>query len=176
MKIFEFTIVASGLDPNSEDFEDRFFEAGCRDTTIAFVKGRIVIEFQREARNFSHALVSAIRDVQKAGATVEHVEPDYLVSISDIAKRAELSRAAVSLFAKGERGEAFPAPIARVTTESPLWDWVHVASWMFRRRKLSLAALVQAKIVREANRAVSETHGHIEQSRFGQKLLAELHA
>jgi hypothetical protein len=29
---------------------------------------------------------------------------------------------AISLFAKGERGKDFPAPVAKVTTESPLWD------------------------------------------------------
>jgi hypothetical protein len=176
MNKYEFTIIASGLDPNSADFADRFFDAGCDDATIAFVKGVIVLEFEREARNFAHALISAVQNVQQAGATVKHIEPDYLVSLSDIADRCKISRAAVSLFAKGKRGAGFPAPIARVTSESPLWDWVHVARWMYHRRTLSLTTLVQAKMVRDANRAVLETHGRIEQSRFGKKLLAELHA
>lgn len=170
MRTYEFTIVASGLDPTAPDFEDRFFEVNCNDATLAFVKGRIVLEFQREARNFSHALASAIQDVMRAGATVEHIEPDYLVSLSDIADRCSLSRSALSLFAKGERGERFPSPIARITSESPLWDWVHVARWMFHRKTVSLAALVQAKIVRDANRAVVETSGRIEHSRFGRRL------
>ncbi len=174
MKKFCFTIIASGLDPEAADFEDRFFNAGCDDATIAFVKGAIVLEFEREAQNFAHALVTAMRNVQKAGATLEHIEPDYLVSLSDIAERCKLSRAAISLFAKGERGAGFPAPIARVTTESPLWDWVHVARWMYHHKKLSLTTLVEAKIVRDANRAVFETRGRIERSRFAQKLLAEL--
>jgi hypothetical protein len=167
MKTYEFTIIASGLDPTAPDFEDRFFEANCDDATLAFVKGRIVVEFQREARNFSHALASAIQDVMRTGATIEHIEPDYLVSLSDIAERCSLSRSALSLFAKGERGESFPSPIARITSESPLWDWVHVARWMFRRKTISLATLVQAKIVRDANRAIVETSGRIEHSRFG---------
>jgi hypothetical protein len=174
MKTFEFTIIASGLDPDADDFEDRFFEAGCDDTTIAFVKGRIVIEFAREARNFSHALLSAIRDVQSAGAAIEHIEPDYLVSLSDIAERSNLSRAAVSLYAKGERGENFPAPVARVTSESPLWDWVHVARWMYSRGSISLEDLIQAKIVRDANRAVIQSNGRIENSGFARRVLAEL--
>ena len=114
MQTYEFTIVASGLDPTAPDFEDRFFEANCDDATLAFVKGRIVLEFQREARNFSHALASAIQDVMRAGATIEHIEPDYLVSLSDIADRCSLSRSAVSLYTKGERGEGFPSPIARI--------------------------------------------------------------
>ena len=62
MKTYEFTILASGFDSTAPDFEDRFFEAGCDDATLAFVKGRIVLEFQRKAPNFSHALASAIQD------------------------------------------------------------------------------------------------------------------
>jgi hypothetical protein len=174
MKKYNFTIVASGLDPTAADFEDRFFQAGCSDATIAFVKGVIVLEFEREARSFGHALISAVHDVQRTGAVVKHIEPDYLVSLSDIAERSDLSRSAVSLFTKGERREGFPAPVARVTTDSPLWDWVHVARWMYRHRRLSLEAVVQAKIVREANRAVLETHGRIERSRLGKRFLVEL--
>lgn len=172
MEKFEFAIIASGLDHADKGFFDRFYEAGCDDSTIAIVKGLIVLEFEREAKNFAHALVSAVQDVQKAGATIEHIEPDYLVSLSDIAQRCQLSRSALTLFAKGERAENFPAPIARIATDSPLWDWVQVARWMYRRGKISLDLLVQAKMVRDANRALSENEG-LEQSRFGQKLLAK---
>ena len=73
-------------------------------------------------------------------------KPDYLVSLSDIAERCDLSRSAVSLFTKGERREGFPPPVARVTTDSPLWDWVHVARWMYRNRRVSLEAVVQAEV------------------------------
>jgi hypothetical protein len=174
MKKYTFTIIASGLDPTAADFEDRFFRAGCGDATIAFMKGVIVLEFEREASSFAHALISAVHDVQCAGAAVQHIEPDYLVSLSDIAERCNLSRSAVSLFTKGERREGFPPPVARVTTDSPLWDWVHVARWMYRNRRVSLEAVVQAKIVRDANRAVLETHGRIEHSRLGKRFLVEL--
>jgi hypothetical protein len=170
MSQYEFTLIATGLDPTAADLEDRFFNAGCIDATVAFVKGRIVVEFQREARNFSHALASAIRDVTQAGALIEHIEPDYLVSLSDIADRCALSRSALTLFAKGERGDGFPAPVARIMSESPLWDWVHVARWMFHRGTISLSILVKAKIVRDANRAIAETRRRIEPSRFGRRL------
>jgi hypothetical protein len=161
MKRFNFTIIASGLDPESGDFADRFFEAGCGDATLSFQKGAIVLEFDREARNLAHALMSAVIDVHRTGAKVEHIEPDYLVSLSDIAGRAKVSRAAVSLFAKGERRKDFPAPVARVTTESPLWDWVQVARWMYRKRTISRTVVVEAKIVREANRALEATEGFL---------------
>jgi len=59
MKTYEFTIIASGLHPEMEDYEDRFFEAGCDDATLAFQKGVIILEFSREDVSFSHAVSSA---------------------------------------------------------------------------------------------------------------------
>src|SRR5437763_4127758 len=103
MKTFEFTIVAEGLDPAADDFEDRFFDAGCADATVAFQKGAIVLEFAREAPTFLKAVTSAVADVQQAGATVKRIEPDPLVTLSEAARRAELTRAAISLYAKGAR-------------------------------------------------------------------------
>lgn len=176
MNKYEFTIIASGLNPSQKDFEDLFFEAGCDDATIAFVKGVIVLEFEREAKNFAHALVSAVRDVRAAGASVEHVEPDYLVSLSDIADRCNMSRSAISHFAKGARREDFPAPIMRLTTDSPLWDWVQVSRWMYRQEKVSLNTVVQAKLVRDANRALFKSQGRLEQSRFSKRILDQLEA
>jgi transcriptional regulator with XRE-family HTH domain len=163
MKTFEFTLIATGLDPQADDFEDRFFEAGCDDATLSFQKGAIMLEFTRAASSFKNAVVSALENVLRAGAKPIHVEPDYLVSLSDIAARVGLSRSAVSLYAKGERGRDFPAPVARVTTESPLWDWVEVADWMYRQDKLSIETVLEAKVVRAANIAVQragEAHGN----------------
>ena len=151
MKNYQFVVVASGLDPDSEDFEDRFFEAGCGDATISFQKGLTIVEFNRQAKNFAHAITSAFTDVHKTGATVERFEPDYLVSLSDIAARSGLSRAAISLYCKGERKADFPSPVARVTSESPLWDWVDVARWMHLNLKLSRDVVLEARMVREAN-------------------------
>ncbi len=150
MKKYEFTIIASGLDPEADDFEDRFFDAGCDDATIAFQKGLIIIEFAREAKNFSHAIISAFEAVHKAGATVERFEPDYLVSLTDIAARTGLSKAAISLYCKGERAEGFPSPIARVTSESPLYDWADVTRWMHKYEKISHETVLEARMVREA--------------------------
>jgi hypothetical protein len=47
MKTHEFTIVATGLDPEMEGYEDRFYEAGCDDATLSFQKGVIIAEFRR---------------------------------------------------------------------------------------------------------------------------------
>jgi hypothetical protein len=151
MKIHEFTIIASGLDPDADDFEDRFFEAGCDDATLSFQKGAIILEFSREAVSFSKAVASAYEAVRRAGASVERIEPDYLVSLSDIAERSGKTRQAISLYTRGERGNDFPAPVARVTSNHPLWDWEEVAEWLVDRNALAREELVRARIVKEAN-------------------------
>ncbi len=71
MTTFEFTIIASGLDPEADDFEDRFYEAGCDDASIAFARGAILLQFAREAEDLDCAIKSAIEAVERAGATVE---------------------------------------------------------------------------------------------------------
>jgi hypothetical protein len=157
MREFEFTIIASGLDAEAEDFEDRFFDAGCDDATIAVQRGLIVLEFSRAGKSFGHALLSAITDVREAGAAVERIEPDTLVSLSEIARRTGLSRAAVSLYALEKRSEGFPAPVSRVTSDAPLWDWVAVARWFAGRRKGGIGRddVVQARLVALVNEALS---------------------
>ena len=158
MKTFEFTIIASGLDHAADDFEDRFFEAGCDDSTIAYARGAIILQFAREAETLSDAINSAIAAVKETGATVDRVEPDYLVSLAEIAERANLSRAAVSLYAKGERGKDFPHPVARVTTESPLWDWTAVARWLHSRQQIAGHIVREAEIIRTANDTLTHEH------------------
>ena len=156
----EFTIVASGPDPRADDFESRFYDAGCDDATVSFQKGHVLIDFAREADTFAEALASAIEAVRAAGAVVVRVEPDPLVSLSDIAARADMTRAAISLYAKGARGDGdFPAPVARVTTESPLWEWAAVSKWLYRRRKLARPEVVAALAVAEANALVASGVG-----------------
>ena len=174
MNKYHFTIIASGLDPEADDFEDRFFEAGCDDATISVQKGATILEFTREAKSFPHALVSAFQDVQKAGARVVHFEPDHLVSMADIARRTDMSPAAISLFVKKERGKDFPAPVAKVTTDNPLWDWVDVARWMYRHRSFALHHVIEARIVRQANVALSIPNG-IERV-FAKRLHVEIRA
>jgi hypothetical protein len=154
MKTFEFSIIASGLDPEAEDFADRFFDAGCDDATISFQKGHIIVDFAREAESLEDAIATAIEAVNKAGAKVDRVEPDPLVSLADIACRTGMTRAAMSNYSKGTRGRDFPAPVARVTSESPLWDWATVTRWMYQHKKIGREVAIAAEIVKEANEAV----------------------
>ncbi|WP_242120528.1 helix-turn-helix transcriptional regulator [Sphingomonas lacusdianchii] len=151
MKMHEFTIIANGLDPRSEDFEARFYNAGCDDALVSFQKGHILIDFSREAESLEDAIASAIENVRGAGANVERVEPDPLVSLAEIAARSQMTRAAITNYHKGDRGSGFPAAKARVTTSSPLWDWADVSAWLYRNDRLPYEAAVGATVVSVAN-------------------------
>jgi predicted DNA-binding transcriptional regulator AlpA len=157
MKMFEFSIIASGLDPEAEDFADRFFNAGCDDATLSFQKGHIILDFAREANSIDAAIVSAMECVAAAGAKIDRIEPDPLVSLSDIASRTGMSRAAMTQYSKGQRGKNFPSPVARITSDSPLWDWASVAKWLFQNEKLGRDAAIEAEVVRAVNAAI-EAH------------------
>lgn len=155
MKTFEFSIIASGLDREAEDFEARFYEAGCDDATISFQKGRIIVDFARAAETVEEAIASAIRDVRATGAAITRIEPDPLVNLSEIAARSGMTRQAIALYSSGRRGRGFPAPVARVTADAPLWDWPAVAGWLFRTDRLPKAAVIEAEVIKEANRIVA---------------------
>ncbi|HSK39662.1 MAG TPA: hypothetical protein VK943_07825 [Arenibaculum sp.] len=161
MKTYEFSIIASGLDPQAADFESRFHDAGCDDATISFQKGHIIVDFAREAETMDVAVASAIEAVEAVGAKVDRVEPDPLVSLADIASRTGMSRAAMTQYAKGQRSKGFPAPVARVTSESPLWDWASVAVWLLHHGKVTREVAVEARIVRMANGIIASGTPHV---------------
>jgi|SRR5665811_244518 len=154
MKTYEFSVIASGLDPQAEDFEARFYDGGCDDALVSFQKGHIIIDFAREAESIDAAIASAIENVAALGATVDRVEPDPLVSLADIAARTEMSRAAMSLYAKEQRAEGFPAPVAKVTSNSSLYDWPEVSMWLCRHGKVDRDTAIAAAVVKEANTAI----------------------
>ena len=161
MKTYEFSIIASGMDPEADDFEARFYDGGCDDALVAFQKGHIIIDFAREAESVDQAISSAIENVRSVGAVVDRVEPDPLVSLSEISTRVGVSRAAVSHYAKGDRGVSFPPPVAKVTDDRPLWLWSTVAQWFFLREQLPKDALIEALVVNEANNAIASGEKHI---------------
>lgn len=157
MKTYEFSIIASGLDPKADDFESRFYAAGCDDALVSFQKGHIIVDFAREAESIDVAIASAVAAVESVGAKIERVEPDPLVSLSEIAARTGMSRAAMTQYSKGQRASGFPSPIAKITSESPLWDWASVATWLFRHQKVSRDIAIEAQVVKQANEAI-RTH------------------
>jgi hypothetical protein len=69
-----------------------------------------------------------------------------------------LSRQAISLYAKGERGADFPPPAVKIMSGHPLWDWGRVAEWLYARSLISEDVVVEARIIREANALLMVPH------------------
>lgn len=147
---YDFTFVVKA-DPHADNFEDRFIEAGCDDATFVLLRGAAAISFDRDATSYKDAVFSAYKQIISTGADVLRFEPDFLVSASEIAERSGLSRAAVSLFIKGERREGFPPPHARINSGNPLWDWVSVSSWLVEHKGLPREVYREALISRIIN-------------------------
>lgn len=132
MPEYEFTLVIHGaLD---EAAVDALFEAGCDDATVGEVDGVGYTDFVRGAASFGEALRSAIEQVESVpGLTVARVEPDDLVTLSEIAQRLGRSRESVRLLAAGERGLGdFPPPVSHLKARTRLWRWSEVAAWAKR--------------------------------------------
>jgi hypothetical protein len=147
---FDFTFVVNA-DPHDESFEDRFIEAGCDDATFVLLRGAVAISFDRDAATYKDAVFSAYKQIISTGSQILRFEPDFLVSASDIAERSGLSRAAVSLFIKGERRDGFPVPHARINSANPLWDWVKVSGWLVAHKEMPSAVYREAVISRIIN-------------------------
>lgn len=129
MAVHEFTLVLQG--DLTDDALDSLFEAGCDDATFGEVDGVPYGDFNREAKTFAQAIISAIRAVETVpGLRVRHVEPDDLVTLAEIGERLKVSREYARLLAKGERGEGgFPAAVSHLRARSRLWRWSDVAEW-----------------------------------------------
>ncbi|MCK1652983.1 hypothetical protein IVA88_16295 [Bradyrhizobium sp. 149] len=106
---------------------------------------------ERMMRRWADALWSAVGDVQNSGATVRRVEPDELVTLADIARRAEMSRAAISNYFAGTRGEGFPVPVAKIGSDNPLWRWSEVSAWLHDRDRISFDVMDQARLIAQMN-------------------------
>jgi len=136
MKTYAFTLVLSGFTNITEQIEDRFFEAGCDDALLSFRDGVPYLDFDREAESPREAILSAVHDVEKAGlgARVIRVEPDDLVTASEIAERTGRSRESIRLLAAGKRGQGgFPPPFRGMKRRTRLWRWSEVALWLAER-------------------------------------------
>jgi hypothetical protein len=129
---YEFTLILSGVSELTREVLDALYESGCDDALIGMRDGTAYAEFCREADSFQQAVLSAIRDVEAAGLgiRVEHVEPDELVTMSEIARRLRITREGVRKRVAGLRGPGgFPPPAGSLTQRSPLWHWTDVVRW-----------------------------------------------
>jgi hypothetical protein len=131
-KEYEFSVILSGIPDLTDEVLDRLYEAGCDDAMFGERDGVTFADFTRQADSLREAVITAIRDVQKAGigARVVHVEPDEFVTMSEIARRLEVTREGVRKWVLGARGPGrFPPPAGHLSQKSPLWRWTDVVNW-----------------------------------------------
>lgn len=144
--IHHFVLVLSGVSEPDSHLEDAIFDAGCDDAILAFRNGVAYLEFDRQAPSLDAAILSAIRDVERADRrlTVVAVEPGDSVNASEIARRAQVSREYVRLLVQGKRGGGdFPAPQSGITGKTFVWSWVEVGRWMLERDLLDDGSVVE---------------------------------
>ncbi len=134
-KEYEFTLTLDGALELTIDRMNRLFDAGCDDATFGTRCGVHFAMFHRQAGSPIEAILSAIEDIESAGIGLRavRVEPDELVTAGEIAARAGLSREAIRLYARGQRGPGgFPLSVAGLQQKSPLYRWSDVAAWLDR--------------------------------------------
>ena len=150
MSDYHFSLILSG---EIEGKLDGLFEVGCDDATFGSVDGTAYAEFDREGASLALAIGSAIHDVESvSGIRVVRVEPDPLVTASDIAERLGRSRESVRLLISGERGAGnFPSPISHLRTRNRLWRWSDVAAWA---GLADVDALQDAQLIAAVNAAL----------------------
>ena len=126
-----FTLILSGAEPTVA-IADALIEAGCRDASLGSRCGVITLEFTRAAPSLYAAIATAIAEVAKSntGLRVVRVEPDELVTASEIAKRFGRSKESIRLYALGKRGPGgFPPPLTGFSGKTPIYRWSEVACW-----------------------------------------------
>lgn len=116
-------------EPIDDEGANRIYEAGVDDGYPETGPKGHSIGFEREATSLREAILSAIKQVERAGFSVLRVEPDDLVSGADIAERTGRSRQSISAFINGSRGPGdWPRPVAG-NVRSPLWRWSDIQAW-----------------------------------------------
>ena len=148
-----FTLI---LNAAPDEHLDALFEAGCDDALFGEVDGTHYVEFTREAPTLSAALASAIADVRSvADLRVLRVEPDDMVTLSEIAERLGRTRESVRLLAAGDRGTGdFPTPISHARERNRLWRWTAVLAWASAHGQAEDADIEGARVVAAVNAAL----------------------
>jgi len=139
MKEFEFTLKFSLTDASIEpdSYIERLGEEGCDDALIGIgQKGRIALQFNREAQNASEAVLSAIQAVKRAIPDAKLIEatPD-IVELSDVDEVLGLSRQNIRKLMLNNRA-SFPTPIHEGKTA--FWHLSSVLIWLKQRNSYSI--------------------------------------
>lgn len=131
MTTHEFTLIVEGPDLQDESIVEALLEAGFDDAVVGRIGPIQYLDFDREADSFGDAVLTATKSLQASlDVKVVHLEPDDLVTMSEIAERVGRTRESVRLLISGERGPGrFPVPATHFRSRQRMWRWQEVALW-----------------------------------------------
>jgi hypothetical protein len=151
---YNFTLVLLNVFKDTEGLEDVLFDAGCNDALLYFRKNFVFLEFDRDANNLKEAIFSAMKEVETADIPIKvaKIQPDDLVSASEIARRLNKSRESVRKLIISNSSLDFPTPAVSLNKRSQLWSWYKVSLWLFKSKKLIQRDIIDnAKLIYEIN-------------------------
>ncbi|MBS0556163.1 MAG: DNA-binding protein [Proteobacteria bacterium] len=131
MNEYEFTLKFRLPDGSAdpEQFIDAIAEAGCDDALVGIgQRGRIALDFSREAEAAHEAIASAVRDVKRAipGADLVEASPD-LVGLTDVAEILGFTRQNMRKLMINNVA-TFPAAVHEGSLS--LWHLATVLKWL----------------------------------------------
>lgn len=136
MSDYEFTLKfrLPDADADPEQFVEALADAGCDDATIGIgQRGRIALDFVREADTALEAIASAIHAVRQAipGAELVEASPD-LVGLTDVADLVGCTRQNIR---KLMLGNVATFPVAMHEGSQSLWHLSPVLAWFSETQK-----------------------------------------
>ncbi|WP_245770460.1 helix-turn-helix transcriptional regulator [Marinospirillum alkaliphilum] len=144
MAVFDFTLkfALPELEQDAADYIEQLGAAGCDDAMIGVgIKGRIALQFSREADTAFNAVFSALEDVKQAipGVRLTEATPD-LVGLSDIAIVMGVSRQSIRKLMLAH-SQSFPAPIHSGSTA--IWHLSSVLQWFQEKQNKRVEQPIQ---------------------------------
>ncbi len=154
MAEYEFTLKFRLPDTSADpaQFVDALAAAGCDDALVGVgQRGRIALDFSREASSALKAMSSAIRSVRKAipGAELAEAGPDF-VGLSDMADLAGCSRQNMRKLALAS---VATFPMAVHEGSPSIWHLAAVLKWLGETKRYEIDA--QALEVAESTMALN---------------------
>jgi hypothetical protein len=152
---FKLTFALVSLDADSDVLIERLGVAGCDDAVVGVGRrGRLALEFTREAENAARAVGSAVSDVRSAvpDAVLIEASPD-LVGLTDVASLLGVTRQNVrQLIVSCDAPEPAPVHAGRPT----IWRLAGVLRWLAREKRypISPELLELAEATMQVNLAV----------------------
>ncbi len=159
MKAFKFTLkfALSEASIDAGHYVELLGEAGCDDALVGIgQKGRIALEFDREADSAFQAILSAIKDIKSVIPDAKLIEatPD-LVGVSDIADLLGFTRQNMRKLVLNH-SVTFPTPIHE--GKSTIWHLANVLSWFVQgKRKIIEPTLMEIATATMQLNIVKET-------------------